>query len=51
MHVEIHNEKKTFSRHELLKLQSLLRHLIALKTESTVYSEKPLKATLRVSKC
>ena len=42
MHVEIHNEKKTFLRHELLQLQRLLRHLTALKTESTVYSEKPL---------
>lgn len=42
MHVEIHNEKKIFSRHELLKPHSLQRDLTALKIESTVYSETPL---------
>jgi hypothetical protein len=42
MRVEIHNEKKIFTRHELLKLHSLQRDLTALKIESTVYSETPL---------
>jgi hypothetical protein len=42
MYVEIHNEKKIFSRHELLKLHSLQPDLTALKIESTVYSETHL---------